>query len=107
MAHFFSAACVVHNECDVDRYGVFEFLEDFSKVLLLGVFVMGEAVENIDAAQGVLVSCVAVKKFMLHEIGQFSKLRDPSLKESVPMHAPEDVCDLPAVLQNLFKGFPV
>ena len=107
MANFFRPTRVMHQKGDIHRDRIFHLLEDLPEEFLLGVVRVDQAVEDVDAAQGVLVGGVAMKEFMLDEVGQFPEFRDISSEKSVSMHSPEDVSDLSSGLQDFFEGFAI
>ena len=68
---------------------------------------MDKSVEDINAAESVLVSRVAMKEFVLHEVSQLAELGEVAPEESIAVHSSEDVGDLTAVLKDLFECFSV
>src|SRR4030081_2509160 len=87
-------AGVMQKEREGKNKWVREFLEDRPVGAQLRVFCLHHLVELVDANQGVLISSVAMKKFMLHQAGELTELRNVTTEKIAPMHHAQNAADL-------------
>jgi len=107
LPYILSPSGVVKEDGQVERVGVFYIDEKMSVALCRRIVGLYEGVELIDAAQGVLIGSVTVKKLVLDEAFQGAEFREVAAKDPAAMHKPEGACDLPFLFQDCPEGAAV
>ena len=99
-------AGVVEEQREIEHGRVLELLKELLVFCELRLGRIDQAIEFLDADEGVLVGRVAMEKLVLHEAGQLAELRDVTPEEIDLVHGAQDRADLALARADGEEGFP-
>src|SRR5437879_4633618 len=99
------AAGIVKQQSEVKNERLFQFLEKLPIGDQLWIIRAHECVELVDAKQGVLVRGVTVKKLVLHQTSELTKLWNIAAKKIDAMHQPKRPADFAFSRENVHEDF--
>src|SRR5437764_4050456 len=90
-----SFAAVVQQQREIENQRVVKSLENFTIGSQLRIVRLRQRIELIDAYQRMLVGCVSMQKFMLHQTGQLAEFGNVTTEKIDPMHHSQDASYFP------------